>query len=183
MHLVFIILFSSIAYLLGSFPTSVWFGKYYFKIDLRKHGSGNPGATNTFRVLGRRAGTIVLLGDLLKGAIATTLAVVLLRLDFIYPDELVRFRLLFGVFAVIGHVFSVFLNFKGGKEVATLSGVTLAIAPEGAAISIAVFMTVLIIYGFLLTVVIVWTHRKNIRHLIKGEENQIYLIPRDNKGA
>ncbi|MDA0194220.1 MAG: glycerol-3-phosphate 1-O-acyltransferase PlsY [Bacteroidetes bacterium] len=216
MHIIVIIFFSSIAYLLGSFPTSVWFGKYYFKIDILKHGSGNPGATNTFRVLGRRAGTIVLLGDILKGAIATTLAVFLLRLDFIYPDELLRFRLLFGVFAVVGHIFSVFLNFKGGKGVATLLGVTLAIAPEGAAISIAIFVTVLmiskyvsvgsivaalafpltlillpalrpddpilIVYGFLLTIVIIWTHRMNIRRLIKGEENKTNLMSMGNKG-
>lgn len=215
MHLITVILFSLVAYILGSVPTSVWLGKYYFKIDLRKHGSGNPGATNTFRVLGKRAGTIVLLGDILKGAIATTLAVVLLRFDFIHTGELMRFKLLFGVLAVVGHVFSVFLNFRGGKGVAALLGMTLAVAPEGAVISIAVFLAVLIVskyvslgsmigalafpitliilpalrpddpilivYGILLTVVILWTHRTNIKRMFKGEENKTYLISRSNK--
>jgi len=212
MSLLIIISFGFLAYLVGSIPTSVWFGKHYFKIDLREHGSGNPGATNTFRVLGKRAGTIVLLGDVLKGALATTLAVLLLRLDLIYTEDLIRFRLLFGVLAVIGHIFPVFLNFRGGKGVATLLGMTLAVAPEGAIISIAVFLAVvfiskyislgsmigtlafpltlitlpalrpddpiLIVYGFVLTAIIIWTHRKNINRLFKGEENKTYLIPK-----
>ncbi len=213
MNLFFIISFGVLAYLIGSIPTSVWLGRHYFKLDLRKHGSGNPGATNTFRVLGKRAGTIVLLGDILKGMLATSLAVSMLRLDLIYPDELIRFRLLFGLLAVFGHIFSVFLQFKGGKGVATLLGMTLAVAPEGALISIAVFLAVvflskyvslgsmlgalafpltlitlpalkpddpiLVTYGFVLTLMIIWTHRKNILRLFKGEENKTYLIPRN----
>lgn len=215
MNQLLIVFFGVLAYLVGSIPTSVWFGKHYFKLDLREHGSGNPGATNTFRVLGKRAGTIVLLGDVLKGAIATTLAVLMLRLDIIYPEELIRFRLLFGILAVLGHIFSVFLKFKGGKGVATLLGMTMAVAPEGALISIAVFLAVvflskyvslgsmigalafpltlislpalkpddpiLITYGFVLTAMIVWTHRKNITRLIKGEENKTYLIPKKSR--
>lgn len=215
MNLLFIILFGVLAYLIGSIPTSVWLGKHYFKLDLRKHGSGNPGATNTFRVLGKRAGTIVLLGDILKGALATTLAVLMLRLDLIYADDLIRFRLLFGLLAVFGHIFSVFLQFKGGKGVATLLGMTLAVAPEGALISIAVFFAVvflskyvslgsmmgalafpltlitlpalkpedpiLVTYGFVLTIMIIWTHRKNILRLFKGEENKTYLISRNQE--
>ena len=175
--------------------------------------AATPGATNTFRVLGKRAGTIVLLADILKGVLATTLAVILLRLDLIYAEELMRFRLLFGLLAVIGHIFPVFIQFKGGKGVATLLGMTLAVAPEGALISIAVFLAVvylskyvslgsmigalafpltlitlpalkpddpiLITYGFILTAMIIWTHRKNILRLIKGEENKTYLIPRN----
>ena len=215
MNLLTIISFGILAYIIGSIPTSVWFGKHYFKIDLRDHGSGNPGATNTFRVLGKRAGTIVLLGDILKGALATTLAVALFRMEIIPAEDLIRFRLLFGLLAVLGHVFSLFLNFKGGKGVATLLGVTLAVAPESALISIAVFLAVvflskyvslgsmigtlafpltlitlpplrpddpiLITYGFALTIVIIWTHRKNIIRLLKGQENKTYLLPRNQE--
>ena len=213
MNLSVIVFFGILAYLTGAIPTSIWLGKHYFKLDLREHGSGNPGATNTFRVLGKRAGTIVLLGDILKGALATTLAVLLLRLDLIYAEELIRFRLLFGLLAVFGHIFSVCIQFKGGKGVATLLGMTLAVAPEGALISIAVFLAVvflskyvslgsmlgalafpltlitlpalkpddpiLVTYGFVLTIMIIWTHRKNILRLLKGEENKTYLIPRN----
>ncbi|MEQ9424449.1 MAG: glycerol-3-phosphate 1-O-acyltransferase PlsY [Cyclobacteriaceae bacterium] len=212
MHLVFIVFSGLLAYIIGSFPTSVWLGKHYFKLDLREHGSGNPGATNTFRVLGKRAGTIVLLGDVFKGALATTLAVLLLKLDFIYADELIRFKLLFGALAVLGHIFSIFLNFKGGKGVATLLGMTMAVAPEGAIISIIVFIAVvlvskyvslgsmlgalafpltlialpalkpddpvLIVYGCLITALVIWTHRKNIMRLVNGDENKTYLLPR-----
>lgn len=199
-----------LAYLLGSIPTAVWFGKAIHGIDVREHGSGNPGATNTFRVLGKRAGTIVMLGDIIKGMAATSLARVLLNLDFIEEQNLVTFKLILGVVAVLGHVFSVFINFKGGKGVATLLGMMIAIHYEVALLCIVIFLItlliskyvslssiigalsfpallllvprfktnepLLVIFGFFLFIVIVWTHNKNIRRIVEGEENKTYLI-------
>lgn len=198
------------AYLLGSIPTAVWWGKAFYDLDVREHGSGNPGATNTFRVLGKRAGMIVMLGDIVKGMIATSLAVPLMNLGFIPEANLITFKLIFGVIAVTGHIFSIFLNFKGGKGVATLLGMMIAVNYEVALICIAIFILtlllskyvslasiisalafpsiltfiprfktsepLLIIFGFFLFIVIVWTHQKNIRRIADGEENKTYLI-------
>ena len=83
----FLILGGFLAYFLGSIPSAVWFGRLVYGVDVREHGSGNPGATNTFRVLGKRAGTIVLLFDIAKGLLATTLAVILLKYGFIIEDN------------------------------------------------------------------------------------------------
>mgnify|MGYP001795349795 CR=1 FL=1 len=116
-----------LAYLLGSIPSAVWYGQRMYGIDVRQYGSGNAGATNTFRVLGKRAGIIVLLLDMLKGAAATSLARVLLQQDIIPADRLVEFQLLLGIVAVAGHIFPVFTKFDGGKGVATLSGMVLII--------------------------------------------------------
>ncbi|MEI5988570.1 glycerol-3-phosphate acyltransferase [Enterococcus termitis] len=109
-----------IAYLLGSIPSGVWVGKLFFKKDLRQFGSGNTGTTNTFRVLGKKAGVAVLLMDILKGTLATSLPL-LFSLN-VNP-------LVFGVVAVLGHTFPVFANFKGGKAVATSAGMILAYNP------------------------------------------------------
>jgi glycerol-3-phosphate acyltransferase PlsY len=93
------------AYLLGSLPTSVWLGQAYFGIDVRDFGSGNAGATNTFRVLGRKAGIIVMLVDILKGWTATSLALLLYLMNVIPFDDLLMYKLLFGILSVIGHIF------------------------------------------------------------------------------
>ena len=116
-----------LAYLIGSIPSAVWFGKIFHGIDVREHGSGNPGATNTFRVLGKKAGSIVLLFDIAKGLLATSLAITLLRLGVINEENLILAKLIFGIIAVFGHIFSVFLKFKGGKGVATLFGMMIGI--------------------------------------------------------
>ena len=133
-----------LAYFLGSIPTAVWFGKIIHGIDVREHGSGNPGATNTFRVLGKRAGTIVLLFDIAKGLLATTLAVILLKWGIIGEDKLIIHKLIFGIIAVFGHIFSVFLRFKGGKGVATLFGMMIGIQMPVALISLTIFLLTLI---------------------------------------
>ncbi|MEM9830873.1 MAG: glycerol-3-phosphate 1-O-acyltransferase PlsY [Bacteroidota bacterium] len=133
-----------LAYLLGSIPSAVWYGQRMYGIDVRQQGSGNAGATNTFRVLGKRAGIIVLLLDMLKGAAATSLARVLLQYDIILADRLVEFQLLLGIVAVVGHIFPVFTNFDGGKGVATLSGMVLIIQPVVALLCTLVFLTILI---------------------------------------
>jgi glycerol-3-phosphate acyltransferase PlsY len=133
-----------LAYLLGSIPTAVWYGKQVHNTDVREYGSGNAGATNTFRVLGKRAGVIVLMIDMLKGATAASLAHALLRLEAIPNDRLIEFQLLLGIVAVLGHIFPVFTNFNGGKGVATLLGMMLAIQPVVALLCIVVFLIILI---------------------------------------
>lgn len=107
------------AYLLGSIPSALWIGQVFYKMDIRKHGSGNLGATNTFRVLGKKAGIIVTLLDILKGT-AATLLIFLPVFQGIDVHQLVL-----GAFAVIGHTYPVFARFKGGKAVATSGGVLL----------------------------------------------------------
>lgn len=109
-----------LAYLLGSIPSGLIIGKTFYKIDIREHGSKNLGATNSFRVLGFKPGLTVTLMDILKGTFATLLPG-LLGAD-IHP-------LIVGVVAVIGHMFPIFANFKGGKAVATSAGVVLAYQP------------------------------------------------------
>lgn len=108
-----------IAYLLGSIPSALWIGKWLYKTDIREHGSGNLGATNTFRVLGKKAGFIVSLLDILKGTVAT-----LLPLLPLFAETTIN-PLIIGFFAVIGHMFPIFAKFKGGKAVATSAGVVL----------------------------------------------------------
>lgn len=114
-----IVIMIFIAYLLGSIPSALWIGKSFYKTDIRAHGSGNLGATNTFRVLGKTAGFVVTLLDILKGTAATLLPL----LPFFAETTLNP--LIFGLFAVIGHMFPLFAKFKGGKAVATSGGVIL----------------------------------------------------------
>ena len=197
------------AYLLGSIPSSVWYGIGYFGIDVRKHGSGNAGATNTFRVLGKRAGTIVMLIDVLKGWTATCLASLLFYMSTIGETELLMYKILFGIIAIVGHIFPVFVNFKGGKGIATLLGMVLAIHPELALVCITIFILtliasqyvslssilatlafpvlswvgvfgqpepLLIVFGFVMFVLVVITHQKNIIRLVNGNENRVNIF-------
>lgn len=132
------------AYLLGSIPNAVWIGKLFFNTDVRNHGSKNSGSTNTIRVLGYKAGLPVLVLDILKGF----LAVKMIYLTFYYipaTGEYINFQLLLGLAVIIGHIFPVFASFRGGKGVATLIGVILAIDPVSMLICIGVFMMTLII--------------------------------------
>jgi len=126
MEVFYIILCSILSYLLGSVPTAVWVGKAFFGIDVRDYGSGNAGATNTFRVLGKKAGILVLLIDLMKGFTAASLVYFFGTID---PEGVrwVNIQLLFGISAVLGHIFPLFANFKGGKGIATLFGMVVAI--------------------------------------------------------
>jgi glycerol-3-phosphate acyltransferase PlsY len=131
-----------VAYLLGSIPTSVWVSKAVFGIDIRHYGSGNPGATNTFRVLGSKWGAFVMTADITKGVIATSLYILI---PFYLQNELARtnFMIALGMAAVIGHVFPIWADFKGGKGVATILGMALAIQPIVALICIIVFLITL----------------------------------------
>ena len=136
-----------IAYLLGSIPTSVWVSKSAFGIDIREYGSGNAGATNTFRVLGSKWGSFVMLVDVIKGVIATSLWVLI---PFYTTNELARtnFMIALGLVAILGHIFPIWANFRGGKGVATLLGMALAIQPIVALICIGVFLITLLTTRF-----------------------------------
>jgi len=136
-----------LAYLIGSIPTAVWVSKYFFNIDIREYGSGNAGATNTFRVLGSKWGTFVMSIDVLKGVIATSLYILL---PYYLTDEWDRtnFMIGLGLASVLGHIFPVWANFRGGKGVATLLGMAVAIQPFVALCCIGVFLVVLYLTRF-----------------------------------
>ncbi|MCX8020898.1 MAG: glycerol-3-phosphate 1-O-acyltransferase PlsY [Chitinophagaceae bacterium] len=141
------LLFIIIAYLIGSIPTSVWMSKYFFGIDIRDYGSGNAGATNTYRVLGPKWGTIVLFIDMLKGFAAVQLALLLPE----YTDDssrLQNLQTILGLAAVLGHIFPIWAEFRGGKGVATLFGMVLGISPWTALACVGVFLLVLYLTQF-----------------------------------
>jgi glycerol-3-phosphate acyltransferase PlsY len=133
-----------IAYLIGSIPTALIISKKFFGIDIRDYGSGNMGATNTFRVLGSKYGTLVMILDILKGAVAVGL---FNFIPYYYGSdaELQRtnFMIGLGLSAVVGHIFPLYANFKGGKGVATLFGMLLAMQPLVAISCVGVFLLVL----------------------------------------
>ncbi|WP_026695792.1 glycerol-3-phosphate 1-O-acyltransferase PlsY [Peribacillus kribbensis] len=182
-----------LAYLIGSIPSGLIIGKVFYKTDIRQHGSGNLGGTNTFRVLGKKAGIIVTLMDILKGTLATLLPH-LLGVD-VHP-------LLAGVFAVVGHMYPIFAGFRGGKAVATSGGLVLGYVPlmflfvlvffficlyitryvslssiitaVGALVySIVIRDIPLIIVISLITVFIIYRHRANIARIANGTEPKI----------
>lgn len=155
-----------VAYLIGSFPSAVVIGKVFYGIDVREHGSGNSGATNTFRVLGKKPGIVVLLIDVFKGFIAVFFISIVFQKFFensVFPNLKVDltikgytwvyyqltneavfpfFRLMLAIAAVVGHIYPVFARFRGGKGVATMLGILFAIQPMAALISIVVFALV-----------------------------------------
>ncbi len=156
-----------LAYLIGSIPTALIISKKYFGIDIREYGSGNMGATNTFRVLGKKYGTIVMVCDILKGAIAVFLFYFLpYYISSINSFDRTNFMIGLGLAAVIGHVFPIWANFKGGKGVATLFGMILAIQPVVALSCVGVFLLVLyltrfvslssILAGIMLPISVLW---------------------------
>ncbi len=134
------------AYIIGSIPSAVWLGQAFYGVDVREYGSGNAGATNTFRVLGKKAGIIVMFLDIFKGYTATKLAF-FIGLSVTGPQnstQFVNYELALGVIAVMGHLFPVFAGFRGGKGVATLFGMILAVNPSAAGLCVLVFVVVLL---------------------------------------
>lgn len=131
-----------LAYLIGSIPTALIISRKFFGIDIRDYGSGNMGATNTFRVLGPRYGALVMTFDILKGVVA---ALLFTFIPYYFHHELERtnFMIGLGIAAVTGHIFPIFADFKGGKGVATLFGMVLAVQPVVAASCVGVFLLVL----------------------------------------
>jgi acyl phosphate:glycerol-3-phosphate acyltransferase len=136
-----------LAYLIGSVPTAVWVSRHFFDIDIREYGSGNAGATNVFRVLGPKWGTWVMIVDMLKGFIAVKLALLLPQ----YADsetQLQNLQLGLGMAAVLGHIYPIWADFKGGKGVATLFGIVLGISPWTAISCVGIFGLVLYLTRF-----------------------------------
>ncbi|GIO26262.1 glycerol-3-phosphate 1-O-acyltransferase PlsY [Ornithinibacillus bavariensis] len=186
-------LFAVIAYLLGSIPSGLIVGKLGYNIDIRQHGSGNLGGTNTFRVLGVKAGIIVTLADILKGTLAT-----LLPLFF----DVEVYRLGIGIFAVLGHTYPLFAKFKGGKAVATSGGIILGVSPILFGVMVLTFLITLYISKYVslssmitgiisfivslfigdiglriviaaLTLFVILRHRANIKRIINKTEPKI----------
>ncbi len=136
-----------LAYLLGSIPTAVWVGKHFYNIDIRDEGSGNAGATNTIRVLGFKAGIPVIVTDVLKGYLAVYFMGLLTPGSFT-ADTHIYFQIAAGFLAVIGHVFPIFASFKGGKGVATLLGMGIALYPLVIWIPVIIFLLVFLSSGY-----------------------------------
>jgi len=137
------VLFFIAAYLIGSIPTSVWIGRKFYSTDVRNHGSGNAGATNTLRILGKKAGIVVLLIDIFKGWLAVALAVL-----STYPSgsgARVHLEVACAFAAILGHIFPIYAGFKGGKGVATTMGIIIGISPEIALLCLVVFALVLFV--------------------------------------
>jgi len=138
------LLFVLLAYLTGAFPSAVWVGKTFYKIDVREFGSGNAGATNTFRVLGKKAGIPVLIMDIFKGWICVNY--ILFLTDIPHSAEAIfEIQLAFGIAAVIGHLFPIYTGFRGGKGIATLLGLLIGLHAVAAIYSILVFVIVFLI--------------------------------------
>jgi acyl phosphate:glycerol-3-phosphate acyltransferase len=200
-------------YLLGSIPTSVWVGKSFYNIDIREHGSFNAGATNTFRVLGKSAGSFVFAVDVIKGLIPVLL--VSLFADASESETFAVYRILAGVAAVVGHVLPLYAGFKGGKGVATSFGVLLAIAPLSATICLFIFLlvwfafnyvslgsitsafffpliqyflypnqpTAIFVFSIAMSVLVIFAHKKNIGRLKNGIETKTYPFRRKDSSA
>ncbi|MTV20484.1 glycerol-3-phosphate 1-O-acyltransferase PlsY [Staphylococcus delphini] len=188
-----LILLFIVSYLIGSIPSGYLIGKIFFKKDIRKYGSGNMGATNSFRVLGKPAGFAVTFFDIFKGFIVVFLSV-------LFNVEI--HGLLVGIFAILGHVYPIYLKFRGGKAVATSAGVMLAVNPILLLILAAIFFAILkltkyvslssiiaaiccvigsffvsdyimLITSFVVAILLIYRHMSNIKRIIKGTEPKI----------
>ena len=142
-----------LAYLLGSIPTAVWVGRLFFNTDVRAHGSGNAGTTNTFRVLGKKAAIPVLLVDVLKGFFAVKVLYLLPHNDVflvhtIFSESFMLLQIVLAIAALIGHIFPVFARFKGGKGIATLFGAIIAIHWQAAVAVLIIFVIMLTVFGY-----------------------------------
>lgn len=133
-----------LAYLLGSIPTSVWLGRALKGIDLREHGSGNAGTTNAFRVLGKSIGIVVFLVDIGKGWVAVSLSHLQTEIS-LGTEPMLILRIGLGILAVTGHIFPLFAGFKGGKGVATMAGVGLALHPFAALAAMGIYLITFLI--------------------------------------
>lgn len=186
------------AYVVGAIPTSLWVGRLFYRVDLRREGSGNLGATNAFRILGWKAALPVVVVDTLKGWAPAAL------FPLIGGGGVAGWAIAYGAASIIGHVFSVWVGFRGGKGVATSAGVFLALAPVGTGVALGVWIVAVWATGFvslgsiaaaltlptvllviphgrgplllpltaLLAAFVLWTHRTNIGKLLRGEEHR-----------
>lgn len=192
-----------VAYLVGSIPSAVWVGRTFYNIDVREYGSGNAGATNTFRVLGKKPGIAVLIMDILKGFLAVKLAFIMGDYDSQSP-EFIDFELALAVCGILGHIFPVFVGFRGGKGVATMLGILIGIHPQAAVICALSFIITLYFSGYVslssmisgivfpivimvfystnssinifslaVAILILVTHQRNIERIIRKEESRV----------
>jgi glycerol-3-phosphate acyltransferase PlsY len=136
-----------VAYLIGSFSSSVWIGRLFYGVDVREQGSGNAGATNTIRVLGWKTGVIVLLIDAFKAWLAVQIAGVFAS-NSLTPDQIINYSIMMGSLAVLGHVFPVYTGFRGGKGVASLVGMIIALYPYAFLAVLAWFIIIFLITRF-----------------------------------
>ena len=194
------------AYMIGSIPTAVWIGRVFFRTDIREHGSGNAGATNTLRTLGKKAGLVVLIIDILKGWLAVGL--ICLSGYASGSAQWILLEVTMAIAAILGHIFPIYVGFKGGKGVATLFGMILAIQPLVALYCVGVFLlclyltrfvslssilasiafAVLILFIFnekeplyrffsiAVALLVILTHQKNISRMLRGSESKIPIL-------
>lgn len=165
-----------LAYLMGSFSSAVWIGKWFYNTDVRQHGSGNAGATNTIRVLGTKAGVIVMILDIVKawGAVMLAYYFVGENTDTSY---LTNYKIVLGALAVLGHVFPVFTGFKGGKGVASLVGVVLAVySPYIILIVLGWFALIFILFRYVSLASITASILFAILAIFVFHEQNMYLI-------
>ncbi len=193
------------AYIIGSIPTAYIFGKVLKGVDIREYGSGNAGATNVFRVIGKVPGIIVLIIDVIKGYVCATF----LASGFLYLAPVTRpelYRILAGLCAIAGHNWTLFLKFRGGKGVAASAGVVIGLIPKifwlgflvwlitffitgfvslasiVAVVSIPIFTLAfgepaeIVVFTSILCLIIIYKHKPNIRRLARGEEKRILLF-------
>jgi acyl phosphate:glycerol-3-phosphate acyltransferase len=200
------IILALIAYLIGSIPTSVWIGRHFYNVDVRSHGSGNSGATNSLRVLGKKAGIIVLIIDMLKGWLAVGIVCF-----SSYPSgsaPRIHLEVALACFAIIGHILPIYVGFKGGKGVATGMGIILAFSPIVALFCLLVFVVVFFVFHYVslasmiaavsfpvwmavmtkmdykwvaafsifLPLLVIFMHRKNIARLLEKKESKVQLF-------
>jgi glycerol-3-phosphate acyltransferase PlsY len=206
---VYLLVLLIFAYLAGSIPTAVWTGKIFFGTDVRLQGSGNAGATNTFRVLGKKAGIFVLLFDVAKGWAGAALSFQAMEQGLISAENFLFWKMAFGLTATLGHIYPVFAGFRGGKGVATLLGMVLCVSWQAGLVCLGCFLILFLIWhyvslgsmagglvfcglvasGFcgvasapaiilsvLMAAMVIYTHRGNIKKLLNGNENKMYLI-------
>jgi glycerol-3-phosphate acyltransferase PlsY len=192
-----------LAYLVGSIPSAVWVGRTFYGIDVREYGSGNAGATNTFRVLGKKPGMAVLIMDVLKGFLAVKLAYIVGDYSSDSP-EFIDFELALSVCALMGHIFPVYVGFRGGKGIATMLGILIGVHPQAAFFCALVFIVTLMLSGYIslssmmagvafpviimvfystnssinifslaVAVIILITHQRNIERILNKEESRV----------
>jgi glycerol-3-phosphate acyltransferase PlsY len=165
-----------VAYLMGSFSSAVWIGKWFYNTDVRTQGSGNAGATNTLRVLGTKAGIIVMVLDIAKAWGAVTLAHVFAG-DTLTYSQLIDYKIILGAAAVLGHVFPVFTGFKGGKGVASLVGVILALySPYIFLIVLAWFVLVVAVTRYVSLASVTGSILFAVLAIFAFHEQNVYLI-------
>ncbi|AME09598.1 MULTISPECIES: glycerol-3-phosphate 1-O-acyltransferase PlsY [Gemella] len=184
------------AYLIGAIPFALIVGKVFYNVDIRTMGSGNLGTTNTFRCLGKKAGIIVFVMDVVKGIIAIFIPTLVIgRVEYLS---------IFGALAMIGHVFPIFANFRGGKAVATGSGVFIFLYPFLSMVMIVIFFATIFLTGYVslgsiliclmsiiylsifevgidkyimitMCIFVIYMHKKNIKRLLNGTESKSKL--------